>query len=1658
MYTMIGRQTLFLLGLVSFLALSGAGASSGGGFGQTGGISGNALPPTKPATVTVTPECAMEIVQWSPSAGATSFNVLRSPSSSGPFTVIASGLPISPRTYSDTTCDYQTTYYYEVSGTNSVGTGPHSDPASATTLPAQFNLTASVIGTQINLSWPTYSPEVQVLRATFAGGPYTILHDFASNSSAYSDKPSFGNTYYYRLFSPTEGWITADKSASPSLMSVPGQIQPNPTNGILPDPMVLPAWMEHTMTSDESDAPGGGPSSAFSADLAHGVVTVEPCVDLLAANPTGPDALFIRTYRTTLAQGNLSSPGLPPGWTHNWDFRLVPSDPASWAPLTLVYPSGATETLSPVLSGGTPTGAFAVPTAAPYVVTGSPSGTTGVWTSITFQYNGLAKDIYGLAPGDTCYRLTTQIGSNGQPVNLTYSSGQLTQIDNASGGSPTMELSLSYSSGLLDHITDSGTGNTRYYHYSGGELQYVSMINNSLAADWSFGYTTINGQPYLNTVTTKDPSNTARTATMSYDTSTGCAQSLTDAKSNVRTYSYSPSGGGGAAVGTGGSTTDQNTTTCDALGRMLSSTSAANDTTQVQYSATNPSEITQITRQSGNAETISLDPIKNLRPGTITYPFGNQVVITWAFPDEAPLGRITRIQEFGRNGEVKQPTLYEYYAAGDPDGPLGYLKRVTTPLGDVVTYTYTALGNTSTVDDGRTRLTYNYSTKIDGTTGTELLGRPYSVTDKLNRTTKFDYDSAGRVIEVLDPMLKDHRQSYNEYDQPVTTTIDYGSATLQRAITLAYNVNGKNPYQTKLDAPGFSTETLNTDGFDQESALGSSTDENNNTLAQSLDPLFGTSSVSNPLALMHQFTPNYAARQFTAQVGTGSKSIAARSTFGHVGQLSDWIQTSGSDGRHLTISTTDPRDPDFPTGTTMTASSSSSEAQTISYDGYGRVLEAEFDSGAGPFFIHDYTYDDQDDVLTDSVSSPGNFNSFIKYTYNLDGTRNTMWVKTTDATQGVLYQYAYDDADRLTSITCSRTDSSGNVTNPGIASASYEYDDADHVLVVRTANGVTHYTYDDLGELIGLQNMSGDNNRDVNAPAILSAPDPDNSSITRSLFSAFDSFHYDTQGNRLSYSYVSEIQLAPSGFTSTYKTGSATFTYDPGKRLTNEVWTTSSSSETPSSISLAHLYDQAGNITKLRGTTMSVDSASDQLSPTSGTQYSSVTFNSSGDMKTWGVSPSTNMTATYAASDYLTAANGKSRANSDSATTSETMYEDSLGHRVYDAVTGYATYSDAIVYDGDSIAYRRVPGQVSISDFGLCPVGSDLSGAPNVFYIIGPTGPVVEFDLNSSGQSTQKSFSYDPQGSCLLTVGGVQPFQQLGQVFYDAYGSVLWKGGLTFWTPQSVSQPLNQPFQYKGQFGYYTDAHAGLCYCLNRCYDPGSGRWTSRDPIGLDGGVNTYAYAGGNPVMNADPSGLQAIPPGIDPSSPYALNQFMNWNVGAAQGQEHYIQVLKEGAKRGLRENLDRVDFVLNVALLFIDPELEGAELGGAEVISWLNRGREVAEAAQVTSSEARGYAVYRSINTETKAVQYIGQTGRFGKRAVEQAGRFVIERIPGLSSLTKGEARSVEQVLIEFHKLGKNGGSLLNKINSIARKNPIYARSMREGAEILRKVGYPGF
>jgi filamentous hemagglutinin len=109
-----------------------------------------------------------------------------------------------------------------------------------------------------------------------------------------------------------------------------------------------------------------------------------------------------------------------------------------------------------------------------------------------------------------------------------------------------------------------------------------------------------------------------------------------------------------------------------------------------------------------------------------------------------------------------------------------------------------------------------------------------------------------------------------------------------------------------------------------------------------------------------------------------------------------------------------------------------------------------------------------------------------------------------------------------------------------------------------------------------------------------------------------------------------------------------------------------------------------------------------------------------------------------------------------------------------------------------------------------------------------------------------------------------------------------------------------------------------------------------------------------------------------------------------------------------------------------------------------------------VTAEAAAGtYLVYQSVRNEV--VVYVGITRDLPARAAAHARAkgIDVDEIPGLSNLSKTAARGVEQALIELHGLPKAGGTLMNKINSIAASNPIYRDAVARGRDLLRQAGY---
>jgi RHS repeat-associated protein len=81
--------------------------------------------------------------------------------------------------------------------------------------------------------------------------------------------------------------------------------------------------------------------------------------------------------------------------------------------------------------------------------------------------------------------------------------------------------------------------------------------------------------------------------------------------------------------------------------------------------------------------------------------------------------------------------------------------------------------------------------------------------------------------------------------------------------------------------------------------------------------------------------------------------------------------------------------------------------------------------------------------------------------------------------------------------------------------------------------------------------------------------------------------------------------------------------------------------------------------------------------------------------------------------------------------------------------------------------------------------------------------------------------------------------------------------------PPGAPPQASTRYGFAGAWGYHhdaltsgTSAPAGLLHVGYRWYSPSIGRFIQRDPIGLQGGLNAYAYVHNDPAGSVDPHGL----------------------------------------------------------------------------------------------------------------------------------------------------------------------------------------------------------
>ncbi len=126
------------------------------------------------------------------------------------------------------------------------------------------------------------------------------------------------------------------------------------------------------------------------------------------------------------------------------------------------------------------------------------------------------------------------------------------------------------------------------------------------------------------------------------------------------------------------------------------------------------------------------------------------------------------------------------------------------------------------------------------------------------------------------------------------------------------------------------------------------------------------------------------------------------------------------------------------------------------------------------------------------------------------------------------------------------------------------------------------------------------------------------------------------------------------------------------------------------------------------------------------------------------------------------------------------------------------------------------------------------------------------------------TYTHGPQMDAPLlrtTATGTQYYHQdgLGSVvaMSDAAGATTGTARYDAWGNAITTTGTLPQYGYTGR----EPDETGLIYDRARYYDPAIGRFTQRDPIGLHGGINPYAYVNNNPITYTDPTGLSAFNP-----------------------------------------------------------------------------------------------------------------------------------------------------------------------------------------------------
>jgi RHS repeat-associated protein len=429
--------------------------------------------------------------------------------------------------------------------------------------------------------------------------------------------------------------------------------------------------------------------------------------------------------------------------------------------------------------------------------------------------------------------------------------------------------------------------------------------------------------------------------------------------------------------------------------------------------------------------------------------------------------------------------------------------------------------------------------------------------------------------------------------------------------------------------------------------------------------------------------------------------------------------------------------------------------------------------------------------------------------------------------------YTYDAAHRLASI----KDSRGNKT------LTYRWSPGGWLNSITDGEGkITNYRYDPSGRLAGITAPNNDELTFAFDPAgRLTEKRFANGISSRYTWNADDSLASITHakaGTTLAanaYTYDGVGNRSANTETINGTALGLAYSYDELKRLTQVANGTATQQE-------AYQYDPLGNRTqKSVGQTAptitaylyDVANALKEIhsGSASGPLQASLAYDLNGNLQSDGT-----RTFTWDAIDQLSqVSNG---------TTTVAYAYDGLGRRTKKTVNGALTQW---LHNGDQL---------------YAEYGSSWTQPTARWSSAGLDQPVLRGQVNGDGSDGTAQYALaDGLGSVIALANSADA--TVANQRFDAWGN------------KTASSGTIPNYGYTGR----EPDETGLIFYRARYYHPGIGRFASRDPSGLQGGINPYAYVGNNPVMRVDPTGMTAEPPSAGaPAENYAGGDCMAMN------------------------------------------------------------------------------------------------------------------------------------------------------------------------------------